>query len=167
MLVKKSIFIFCLLCLILVILGCSYDSPLSLGGIENSVIDQNLIGDWKSADADADTFEVMKVYPFNQHEYLILFLEKSEINVFRAFSTAVDGHTFLNVNEMSAEITITPNYIFVEYLLAGNELKFRIIEDKLPEEQYKDTHSFNNFVKLNLNNNELFGEYETLIRVPD
>jgi hypothetical protein len=167
MFAKRLVFAFCLLFLLLIIWGCPYDSSVSLGKIENSVIDSNLIGSWKSSGTDVDTFEVMKVYPFNQHEYLILFLEKSEINVFRAFSTAVNGHTFLNVNELSSEITSAPNYIFVEYLLAGNELKFRFIEDKLPKEHYKDSRSFYNFVKRHLNNDELFGEYETLVRIPD
>lgn len=167
MLVKRFTFSFCLLFILLIIWGCPYDSSIPLGEIKNSVIDPNLIGSWKSVGTDVDTFEVMKVYSFNQHEYLILFLEKSEINVFRAFSTTVDGHTFLNVNELSAELTSTPNYIFVEYLLAGNELKFRIIEDKLPQKYYKDSRAFRDFVKNNLNNRQLFGDYETLIRVPD
>jgi len=167
MFAKRLVYAFCLFFLLLIIWGCPYDASVPLGKIENSVIDSNLIGSWKSTGTDVDTFEVMKVYPFNQHEYLILFLEKAEINVFRAFSTTVDEHTFLNVNELSSEITSAPNYIFVEYLLAGNELKFRFIEDKLPKENYKNSHAFFNFVKKNLSNNQLFGEYETLIRIPD
>jgi hypothetical protein len=165
MLAKKIIFCVFLFLLLLIIWGCPYGSAIPLGKIEKSVIDTNLLGSWKTGSTGVDSFEVMTIYPFNQHEYLILFQEKDEASVFRAFSTQVDDHTFLNVNELNPEIKHEPNYIFVEYLLTGDELKFRFIEDKVPQRNFKNSGAFYDFVKKNLDNNQLFGEYDTLIRV--
>ena len=167
MLAKRIIFGAFLILLLFFIWGCPYGSSVPLGKIEKSVIDTSLLGSWRSGSAGVDSFEVMTIYPFNQHEYLILFQEKDEASVFRAFSTQVDGHTFLNVNELNPEIKREPNYIFVEYLLTGDELNFRFIEDKILQRNFKNSRAFYDFVKKNLDNKQLFGEYDTLIRVFD
>jgi hypothetical protein len=152
--------------ILLLIFGCPYTSTFPLNSAEKAVIDDSLLGNWGNPDAGDDSSEVLHILPFNEHEYLILFFEKEETSIFRAFSALIGDAQFLSITEINPGAREDVNYIFARYGVSHDKLHINLVEEKLFENQeFGDSKELNQFLNSHSNNEMLYDDTQTLIRV--
>lgn len=153
-----------LLIIFLLFVGCPYLSNIPLDSNQNAKIDKKLIGTWRNPVEQSASLTILNIYQFNEREYLILIEEESEIALYGAHVTLLDGHKFLNVHRLESEPQEKLEYAFVNYQVHNDTLFLQIIEDQIITEQFNNSKKLRKFIIENLKNANLFGEKETLIR---
>lgn len=147
--------------MLLLLCGCPYESRVPLSRCQDAQIDERLIGMWRSETADPKESGTIIVAPFNEHEFLIVVHEedKEGDDFYRAFVTDVGGEKFLNVQEIKAS-TKQQAWNFVNYHVAGDRLRVRIVEDKLfkATKAKQTTDSLYGFIGANIKNKDLYDE---------
>jgi len=168
MFIKPYLKFLIILLMLFLFSGCPYTSKIPLNSAESAFIDDSLLGSWANQEEEADSSEILHILPFNTHEYLILFLEKGESSIFRAFSKSINKSSFLSLTEIHPGVQKEVNYIFACYAVHGNSLKIRLIEEKLfNNQEFENPDQLSEFIKTQLNNEELYDEAQFLIRVKD
>ena len=142
--------------------GCPYESDVPLSKSSKAETDQALLGTWKNT-SEEEPF-TMIVEQFNEHELLLLGIEDGKIHrdVMRAFITVIKGERFLNVQEVED----TPDergWYLIHYVLSGDTLTMRIVDDKLFTKSFTSSRALYSFVKENLNNKDLYGDDTPMI----
>ena len=144
--------------------GCPYESEVSLSRIEDAGIDKELLGKWYYRNADQKDSGSVTVSIFNEHELLVVIQEdgKEEDDLYRAFSSMVDGERFLNVQEISTS-SKKRKWTFVNYAVAGDALTVRIVEDKLFKGKIHSSGALHAFIRSHLKNRDLYADNDKKI----
>jgi hypothetical protein len=85
----------------LVLCAC-YQSDSPLGPPDRGTIDRGLVGTWTCVDPkDASNTATVTAVAFDAHQYFVEWREAPDhVTRYRAWSTPIDGHTLLNVQEL-------------------------------------------------------------------
>ncbi len=137
--------------------GCPYESEVPLGKSSTAKIDEDLIGEWY--DTKEGEKATLIIHQFNDHEFLIVSKEDGKIHpdMIRAFVTVVKGEKFLNVQEIKAS-SDTRGWYLVNYVISGDTLTARTIDDKLFTKPVTSSRALFRFVKKDLRNTDLYGD---------
>ena len=166
MFIKQYLPLLFLLFSLLLFSGCPFTSTIPLNLAETAVIDDSLLGNWGNPDEDADSSEVLHILPFNAHEYLILFFEKEEISIFRAFSNSIGEANFLTLTEINPGDPEEVNYIFARYRVHKDSLHIRLVEEKLfKDQEFENSDQLSQFIEIHMDNDTLYDDSQTLVRV--
>ncbi|MFZ5906784.1 MAG: hypothetical protein ACOYVJ_05175 [Nitrospirota bacterium] len=138
--------------------GCPYESEFPLSSPDTAQIDRELIGNWKYGAPGETEAATLSIYPFNDHEIIIMSPEGNrKIVAYRAFATCIQGEHFLNVQEIGPSGD-AGHWLFVGYSIAGNRLTIRILEDTLMNNRDLETpEALSEFIGENLKDKDLFG----------
>ncbi len=137
--------------------GCPYESKVPLDKSCNAEIDQALLGEWRNTEK-SDPF-TMVIQQFNEHELLILGIEKGKIqpDAIRAFVTTIKDERFLNVQEIKDQPD-KRGWWLVKYTISGDTLTAWTVDDKLFTKPITSSRQLYRFIKKNLSNKELYGD---------
>ena len=167
----------CLCCAIvflvfLCLCGCPYESEFPLSPSSEAKIDKELIGKWKFQSEKEQQSGTITIYLFNEHEYLILLKEEGEegIDLVRAFGTTIDGHKFLNTQDINSKNGEEREWYFVNYSVFHGKLVLKYVEDRIFENKViNSSQELYKLMKENLDNKDLYDENDKKIfsRVDD
>ena len=136
--------LFCLF-LILIPLGCWYDSPFS--EVQEIPLDKEVFGWWEIvSDNEAEAKERMLVLPFSKAEYLIHYLTgEKETFYFRGYPVKIGDVAFVQLQVIGTmeglpEKDSAPFYA-VSYQLSDDGLTVRTLNLDLVEEEVKGSEA--------------------------
>jgi len=168
MIIKRLMHFLVFLVPLILLSGCPFKSDIPLCTIENSVVDDSLLGSWESPDGEEDSQAVLHFLQFNSKEYLVIFIENKETSLFRAISRQIENAQFLTITEIHSGIPEPPNYIFARYHIQGDALEIRLVEEDLFEgKTFKDPEQLTEFFAKHVENDSLYGESQTMTRISD
>jgi len=168
MIIKRLMRLLIFLLPLLLFSGCPYNSDIPLCEMENSVVDDSLLGSWESPEVDEDSRAVLHFLQFNAKEYLVIFTENKETSLFRAFTREIDHASFLTITEIHPGIPEPPNYIFARYHIQQDALEIRLVEEDLFEgKTFKNPEQLTKFFAMHLDNDSLYGESQTMKRISE
>jgi hypothetical protein len=145
--------------------GCPYLSEIPLNSANTAKLDTTIIGSWQKSGSEIDSAEILHILQFNSIECLVLIWEEKEISVFRAFSTSIRGHNFLNICEIQPDLIENFQYIFAEYQIENDRMELRFVEDDLfTGKEFSNPGILSDFIGNKLDNDSLFGETESFTR---
>ncbi len=145
---------------IFLLTGCPYESEVSLGSPQKTKIDEMLLGRWKPIRDGEKPSGFLTIYAFNKHEYLIIAqdLGESAVMLMRAFGTVIDGEKFLNVQDLKSTDVKNNKWLFVNYSVIDDRLKYKVVDEKLFTSKYTSTGKLVVFIRKNLRNPDLYGD---------
>ena len=169
MIAKRLIWVLVFFLPLIFLSGCPFNSDIPLCTIEDSVVDDSLLGSWASSDGgDEDSQAVLHFLQFNPKEYLVIFIENEETSLFRAFSQEIKNAHFLSITEIHSGIPEPPNYIFARYQIQNKALQIRLVEEDLFEgKTFKNPEQLTKFIENHVENDSLYGESQTMMRISD
>jgi len=141
--------------------GCPYQSEFPLSASREATIDRELIGRWQFQCEKEEQSGTITIYQFNEHEYLILLKEENDedIDLMRAFGTAIDEHKFLNTQDIDSKNAKEREWFFVNYSVSNDKLVLKYVEDRIFENKIiNSSQELYNFMKENLNHKDLYNE---------
>ncbi len=147
--------------LFLCLCGCPYESDFPLSRSNETDIDKKLLGKWKLQTETAEQSGTLTIYPFNEHEYLIVLQGEGEKDValVRAFGTTINGRKFLNIQDINSLGGTKLKWYFVNYSISNNKLMYRYVKEEIFEKkQISSSKELRNFVKKNLQSKDLYNE---------
>lgn len=153
--------------LTILILGCPFVSNVPLDSSEKAKLDKKLIGKWVESTKEDELSSTLSVFQFNKREHLIIIEENNETAIYGAFVTKIKGNYFLNARSIEKEPRDKLEYAFVKYSIKDDSLFLQIVDDKLFKENFTSSKKLRKFISENLDNDELYGELEILIRVKE
>jgi hypothetical protein len=153
-----------LLAALLLSSGCPYQSDVPLGAPQDARLDGALVGMWHLRGAEEDSNGTASIYPFNEHEMLIVVQEKGKekIDVIRAFATTIGHEKFLNVRDVTFS-SKESKWRFVNYRVVEDTLHIKVVDDKLITRGFNSSNKLRRFVRKNLDNKELYQDSEGMI----
>ena len=155
-----------LLPLFMYLCGCPYESDFPLSRSNETDIDKKLLGKWKLQTEKGEQSGTLTIYQFNEHEYLILLLGEGEKDValVRAFGTTINGHKFLNIQDINSLGGTKGKWYFVNYSISDDKLMYKYVKDILFENKNINcSKELRSFVKNNLQKKSLYNEYDKKI----
>ncbi|MCK5683748.1 hypothetical protein KAJ27_06490 [bacterium] len=158
----RSLYFF-LIPFVLLMQGCPYASTISLEVPGNSTINQALLGEWEYNQEGIDGIGTLKIYKFNEREYLLEASEKDETVFCRVFETLIEGVSFLNIQQIGPG-NEENEFVFTKYYIQFDKLYLVTLEDNVLKEQFNTSTEFMEFVKSHIDNPELFGKVIILDR---
>jgi len=128
-----------------------------------------LAGSWTNSEQE----DIVIIYPVCGNEYLI-FGCKPETNakvsldtgIFRAFVTEINQRSFLNLQSADLLTQEKDHYIFAEYYFREDSLVIKIIGEKLFEKSFETRAELLEFIRSNMDNDELFMDELILVKAP-
>jgi hypothetical protein len=153
-----------LLAIVMLSNGCPYESDVPLGPCNTARLDGTLFGRWELYDTPEDPIGAVSIYPFNEHEVLILLQEKGKekIDLIRAFVTTIGKQRFLNLQDVSF-VTKDRNWMFANYRIADDTLRIRVVDDKLLTRAFGSSAALRRVLRKNLHRKELYQDEEGLV----
>jgi hypothetical protein len=146
----------------LLLAGCPYESQVPLSS-PDLLIDEAILGVWRIPDGEPQ--EVLVIAAFNAREYVLVVADDPIPAVTRMFLSVVGGLRLLNVVEISSEPGEIYPYYIAEYQVREDRLSYRLLDDELVgARSFENSEEFSRFVETHLDNEALFGEWETLER---
>jgi len=152
---NKSVFLISLLMMAFILPGCPYNSDTPLSPPEKAGIDASLLGTWVMKKSP-DPVNSCRILQFNEHELLIIVQSRDEQDLYRAFTTTINGVKFLNVRKIVDTSTDAAHWLFLRYTTVGDELRYRYVEDTLPERDKLSSKTYIDLIKRNPKNPELY-----------
>jgi hypothetical protein len=139
--------------------GCPYDSDVPLTRSEDACIDTELWGSWLFKSTNPKDSETITIFPFNEHELLIISQEEDKINpdYYRAFISIINTDKFLNVQRISS-FGEKKSWILLKYSVANGELTSRVVYDRLFKEKFTSSAALSEFIKSHLKDEDLCEE---------
>jgi len=168
--INRSLRLTMVICSVLFLWACPYESEFPLSKCSEATIDKQLIGQWKLEAKEGEKAGVIMIYRFNDHEYLISARGEDEPTamLMRAFGTIIDGYTFLNVQEISKPGEKKRPWNFVNYSISANKLVYKVVEEDLfKKRSFTSPEALYTFIKENLGKKELYDQddEQTLHRI--
>lgn len=146
-------------------LGSCYESKVPMGVSRDSTIDENLIGKWKGKVKRAVTQDEvdaeMLILKFNDDEYYVGYKMGKEgyldhFNI-RAYTVIVDGVPFLNAQNIDDIEEDERTFTFFTYSISQDGvLTLKMVSDDFVRTDFKSSAELYEFIKTNLNNEELY-----------
>jgi len=137
LLIKRFLCCAFLLVVLICLYGCPFESEFPLSQSSEAIIDTQLLGKWKLEPQKGEEPGTLMIYQFNDHEYLILAKGEDEKDTdgIRAFSTTIDGHTFLNIQDIKGPGEKKQNWEFLNYSFSNNKLVIKVVLGEIFEKK--------------------------------
>ena len=101
---------------------------------------------------------------FNDHEYVILAKgeDEEDSEVIRAFSTNINGHHFLNIQDINGSREKKRKWEFINYSVSDNKLVLKVVlGDIFEKKRFSSSKELFTFMQENLKNEALYGKNTT------
>jgi len=127
-------------------------------------VDPGLIGNWISIPINNEKSISLLLRMFNDNEYLVAWKEAgdSETIIARGFSTKIHNTDIMNLQSIISMDKKERTYVFFKYgLNEKGDLIVSILSDDfagLKGKKFKRSKELNDFVRLNISQNGLFGD---------
>jgi hypothetical protein len=157
-----------ILAMALLVYGCPNHSINPLSSVESARIDDSLLGTWEFREND-NVLGTMQILKFNEHEVVILANEqgKGVSDVFRAFTTEIEGERFINLQRLGGKEEENRKWLFANYSIVGDEMKYKLVSDKLFDNEVLSSREIRHLVAQNLRNNVLYEGGNLLYRLKE
>jgi hypothetical protein len=141
----------------ILICGCPYHSTNPLSPVESAKVDRSLLGVWEVRENEKPT-GTLRILKFNDQEVLILAYEKGKLlsHIFRAFTIDIRGKKFINLQTIGEEKSDNEKWLLANYFIDGDELKYRLLSDKLFTNEVMTPQELRHLVEQNLENRALY-----------
>lgn len=149
---------FRVLVFVAIVSGC-YESKVPIASSENSSIDLQLLGSWKSEHPETQTSEKLLFLKFNDHEYFAEYLEHDEDDVerFRAYKVMVDDIPFLNAQNIGEQEDDEKSYSFFRYSFSEDgELILKMVSSDFVKTEFNTSQELFGFIKTHVNDEKLY-----------
>lgn len=161
---KKQFLLPVLFTLLLLLTGCPYNSKIPLSAVPKQPIDKALLGEWGNAKEPEDS-SVLTIYAFNQYEYAILILDKSNnkttAELTRAFLTPVGGKMLLNLESLKSK----GDFNFCTYSLEGDTLKVKVVSDIVMKEKFESSKAMAKAFAKKIDNKDFYESELVFVKV--
>jgi hypothetical protein len=162
MLILKRYLCFTLLLLVFLCLcGCPFESEFPLSQCSDANIDKELLGTWRLEPEKGEPAGTLAIYRFNDHEYVILAKgeDEEDSEVIRAFSTSINGHQFLNSQDINGSRGKKRKWEFINYSVSGTTLVLKVVlGDVFKKKRFTSSKELCTFMQENLQNEALYGK---------
>ena len=168
---KRCFFALSVLFLALMWTGCGSEVPIQDSA--DAVVVNDLVGQWQLIAPESEEGQML-VLKFDEHAYYVELREpgsepfdKDTVRL-RAYITEVDGKAFINAQNIDALDEGDRTYFFYIYNLDPNGLltitELQDVDDQKID-KFETSEALRAFVRQNLDNDALYGESMTLMKV--
>ena len=153
---KVAIVLALVVAVAMVLCGCPLVSEHPLSDPTTAVIDEALLGVWKTQDPESGEWRQLTFQSLDEHG-LVAFTpaDKADaVDSFRVFTTEMDGVRFLNIRELG---TGTSGWYFLRYVIDGRKLVLTLIDDGLFQDRiFTGSADLYEFVHQNISDPRLY-----------
>ncbi|MBW2184164.1 MAG: hypothetical protein JRF49_09915 [Deltaproteobacteria bacterium] len=162
--VKRYLCVTFVLLVFLCICGCPFESEFPLSQCSEANIDKGLLGAWRLEPGKGEPAGTLAIYRFNDHEYVILAKgeDEEDTDVIRAFSTNINGHQFLNIQDINGSRGKKRKWEFINYSASDNKLVLKVVlGDVFKKKRFASSKELFAFIQENIQNEALYGKDTT------
>ncbi|MDD5543112.1 MAG: hypothetical protein PHX83_08045 [Acidobacteriia bacterium] len=139
------------LCLMILLMGCPYESTVPIGAPGPGSLDARLSGHWTSTDSKDGKVTKIDFAPFNKTEYHVEAREQdqpTDVERYRVYTVKIGERLFLNINEIKTEAKPGPYYLAEYSFSKSGELSMRFVSDTVvPKSLQSDPKGLVNYLE--------------------
>jgi hypothetical protein len=159
--VKRYLCFTLLFMVFLCICGCPFESEFPLSQCSDAKIDNELLGMWRLEPGKGEPAGTLTIYRFNDHEYVILAKgdDEEDTDVIRSFSTNINGHQFLNIQDINGSRGKKRKWEFINYSVSDTTLVLKVVSgDVFKKKRFSSSKELFTFIQENVQNEALYGK---------